>query len=197
MEEVPRTGEIARERLSRTWWVHLVRGGCAILFGLLAVFWPAITVLALVIVFGAYAILNGVFAIFGSGRSASRTWMIVYGVLSVLAGILAFVWPGMTALALLFVIASWAVVTGIVEIVAAIRLRKEMTGEWMFIVSGVLSVLFGILLFVWPASGALAVVWLIATMAIVYGVALVVLAFRVKALGSRRPGGSGTVPHIG
>lgn len=171
--------------------------GCAILFGLLAVFWPAITVLALVIVFGAYAILNGVFAIFGSGRSASRTWMIVYGVLSVLAGILAFVWPGMTALALLFVIASWAVVTGIVEIVAAIRLRKEMTGEWMFIVSGVLSVLFGILLFVWPASGALAVVWLIATMAIVYGVALVVLAFRVKALGSRRPGGSGTVPHIG
>ncbi|WP_326824821.1 HdeD family acid-resistance protein [Streptosporangium sp. NBC_01756] len=197
MEEVPRTGEIAREGLSRTWWVHLVRGGCAILFGLLAVFWPAITVLALVIVFGAYAILNGVFAIFGSGRSASRTWMIVYGVLSVLAGILAFVWPGMTALALLFVIASWAVVTGIVEIVAAIRLRKEMTGEWMFIVSGVLSVLFGILLFVWPASGALAVVWLIATMAIVYGVALVVLAFRVKALGSRRPGGSGTVPHIG
>ncbi|WP_433243069.1 HdeD family acid-resistance protein [Streptosporangium sp. CA-135522] len=184
------------EELSRMWWVYLVRGLCAILFGLLAIVWPGITTYALVVVFGAYAIVNGVFALFGSGRGGSRLWMIVYGVISILAGIAAFVWPGITALALLFLIASWAVVTGVAEIVAAIRLRKALEGEWMFIVSGVLSVLFGVLLLVWPASGALAVVWLIGTMAIVYGIALLALAFRVKALGSRRPGTPGATPRV-
>ncbi|MGV9776309.1 HdeD family acid-resistance protein [Streptosporangium sp. NPDC003464] len=179
------------EELARTWWVHLVRGLCAILFGLLAIVWPGITIYALVIVFGAYAVVNGVFALFSSGRGGSRVWMIVYGVISILAGVLAFARPGMTALALLYVIAGWAIVTGLIEIVAAIRLRKAMEGEWMFIVSGVVSVLFGILLCVWPGSGALAVVWLIGTMAIVYGIALIALAFRVKSLGAHRAGPSG------
>lgn len=183
------------EELSRTWWVYLIRGACAILFGLLAIVWPGITIYALVIVFAAYAVVNGVFALFSSGRGGSRLWMVIYGVISILAGIMAFVWPRMTALALLFLIAGWAVVTGIVEIVAAIRLRRAMEGEWMFIVSGALSVLFGILLFIWPSSGALAVVWLIGTMAIVYGIALIGLAFKVKALGAHRPG-PGTTPRV-
>ncbi|MEV7008046.1 HdeD family acid-resistance protein [Streptosporangium sp. NPDC051022] len=183
------------EELSRTWWVYLVRGVCALLFGLLAIFWPAITVLALVVVFGAYAIVDGVFALFGAGRGAgagSRGWMIFYGVVSVLTGVVVFIWPGITALVLLLFIAAWFVVTGVLEIVAGIRLRRTVVNEWMFIVGGVLSLLFGILLFLWPAAGALAVVWLIGIMAILYGIALVVLSFRVKALGARRRGPSGT-----
>ncbi|MFF5208953.1 HdeD family acid-resistance protein [Streptosporangium sp. NPDC000396] len=184
------------EELSRTWWVYLIRGACAILFGLLAIIWPGITIYALVILFGAYAIADGVFALFGSGRGGSRIWMIIYGILGILAGIAAFVWPQITALALLVLIATWAIVTGIVEIVAAIRLRKEMQGEWMFIVSGVLSVLFGILLLARPGPGALAVVWLIGTMAIIYGIALIGLAFKVKSLGSHRPGPSGAAPRV-
>ncbi|MEU6740760.1 HdeD family acid-resistance protein [Streptosporangium sandarakinum] len=184
------------EELTRTWWVYLVRGACAILFGLLAILWPGITVFALVIVFGVYAIVNGVFALLGSRERGSRTWMIAYGVLSVLAGVAALVWPGITALALLFLIAAWAVVVGVAEIMAGIRLRKATTGEWAFILSGVLAVLFGVLLFVWPAAGALAVVWLIGTMAIVYGVALTALAFRVRALHSRRAGPAGAAPTV-
>ncbi|MEU9830875.1 HdeD family acid-resistance protein [Streptosporangium sp. NPDC048047] len=182
------------EELTRTWWVYLVRGACAILFGLLAILWPGITVFALVVVFGVYAVVNGVFALFGSRESGSRAWMIAYGVLSVLAGVAALVWPGITALALLLLIAAWAVVVGITEIMAGIRLRRAATGEWAFILSGVLAVLFGVLLFAWPAAGALAVVWLIGTMAIVYGVALVALAFRVRALHSRRAGPAGAAP---
>ncbi len=183
------------EELARTWWVYLVRGICAILFGLLALIWPAVTVLALVILFGAYAIVDGVFALFGAGRGAgigSRGWMIFYGIVSILAGIAVFAWPRITALVLLFFIAGWAIVTGILEIVAGIRLRKTAANEWMFIVSGVLSVLFGVLLFIRPGAGALALIWLIGIMAIVYGISLVVLSFRVKGLGSRRPGPSGT-----
>lgn len=185
------------EELSRSWWVYLVRGICAILFGLLAIIWPAITILALVIVFGAYAIVDGVFALFGSGRGASgsRGWMIFYGIVSILTGVVVFVWPGITALVLLFLIAIWAIVSGVLEIVAGIRLR-EVVNEWMFIISGALSVLFGVLLFVWPGAGALAVVWLIGIMAILYGISLVVLAFRVKALGSRGPGTSDATPRV-
>ncbi|MFD0886108.1 HdeD family acid-resistance protein [Streptosporangium algeriense] len=183
------------EELARTWWVYLVRGVCAILFGVLALVWPAITVLALVTVFGAYAIVDGVFALFGAGRGAglgSRGWMIFYGVVSILTGIAVFVWPGVTALVLLFFIAAWAVVTGVLEIVAGIRLRKATANEWMFILSGALSVLLGVLLFIRPAPGALALVWLIGIMAIVYGIALVALSFRIKGLTSHRRGPSGT-----
>lgn len=187
------------EELSRSWWVYLVRGICAILFGVLALIWPAITILALVVVFGAYAIVDGVFALFGGGRgdgSGSRGWMIFYGVVSILFGVTVFIWPRITALVLLFFIAGWAVVTGVLEIVAGIRVRKTVANEWMFIVSGVLSVIFGILLFIWPGAGALAVIWLIGVMAILYGISLVLLSFRVKALGSQGPGTSGTTPRV-
>ncbi|MEV8639046.1 HdeD family acid-resistance protein [Streptosporangium sp. NPDC051023] len=183
------------EELSRTWWVYLVRGVCAILFGLLAIFWPRITVYYLLIIFAAYVIANGALALFGAGRGAdfgSRGWTIFYGVVSILTGLVVFIWPQVTALVLLFFIASWAVITGILEIVVGIKLRRAMANEWMFIVGGVLSVLFGILLFVWPGASALAVLWLIGLMAIVYGIALVVLAFRVKGLASHGPGPSST-----
>ncbi|WP_371783780.1 HdeD family acid-resistance protein [Streptosporangium subroseum] len=180
------------EELSRTWWVYLIRGVCAILFGLLAIIWPGMTLFVLVAVFGAYAIVNGVFELFSSGRGGSRGWTIFSGVGSILIGLLVLFWPGITALILLLLIASWAVVVGILEVVAAIMLRRVVEGEWMFIVSGVLAVLFGILLFLWPATGALAIAWLIGAMAIVYGISLLALAFRVRGVGSYGPSGR---PH--
>ncbi|SNS06433.1 Uncharacterized membrane protein HdeD, DUF308 family [Streptosporangium subroseum] len=180
------------EELAHTWWVYLIRGVCAILFGLVAIVWPGITLFVLVAVFGAYAIVNGIFELFSSGRGGSRGWTIFSGVGSILIGLLVLFWPGITALILLLLIATWAVVVGILEVVAAIMLRRAVEGEWMFIISGVLAVLFGILLFLWPATGALAIAWLIGAMALVYGISLLALAFRVRGIGSYGPSGR---PH--
>ncbi|MFC4586205.1 HdeD family acid-resistance protein [Sphaerisporangium corydalis] len=179
------------------WWVLAVRGACGILFGILAIVWPLITLLTLVILFGAFAIVSGVFALIGAMRGAhpeeSRMWLAASGVFGIVAGIVAWVWPGITAYALLLLIAAYAVVIGVVEIVAAVRRRKAGDTEWLYLVSGVLSVIFGILLFTWPASGALALTWLIGAFAIVYGASLLILAFRVRDVGHR--GAAGTAAH--
>jgi uncharacterized membrane protein HdeD (DUF308 family) len=175
------------EVLTRYWWAVVLRGAAALIFGLVALIWPQITLLALVIVFGAYAVVDGVLAL-GSAITGGRTivgsrgWLAVEGALGIIAGVVAFVWPGITALVLLWLIGFWALVTGILEIVAAVRLRREIRGEWMLVLSGALSVLFGILLLVWPASGALAVVFLIGLYAILFGVAFVVLGLRLRRL---------------
>jgi uncharacterized membrane protein HdeD (DUF308 family) len=172
------------ETLTRHWWILAVRGALAVLFGLLALIWPGITVLALVLLFGAYALVDGVLALytalFDRGRPGGRGWLVLEGVAGVLAAIGAFVWPDITALVLLYFIAAWALVTGVAEIVAAIRLRQEIEGEWLMILSGALSILFGILAFLFPGAGALAVVWLIATYAIAFGIVMVILAFRLR-----------------
>jgi uncharacterized membrane protein HdeD (DUF308 family) len=177
------------ETLTRRWWVLAVRGGAAVLFGLLALIWPGITVLALVLLFGAYALVDGVLALYTAlaDRSAAqgrRGWLALEGVAGVLAAIGAFVWPGITALVLLYLIAAWALVTGVAEIVAAIRLRREIEGEWLMILSGALSIVFGVLAFLFPSAGALAVVWLIAAYAIAFGVVMVILAFRLRRYGA-------------
>ncbi|MCT9930904.1 HdeD family acid-resistance protein [Planotetraspora sp. A-T 1434] len=175
-----------RELLSSNWWLLALRGALAILFGIVALVWPGITLLALVILFGAYAIVNGVFELAHAIRGTtgqSRGWLVFSGVISIIAGILAFVWPGITTLALLFVIAAWFVVTGIFEIAGAIAMRRQIEGEWLLVLSGAVLVVFGVLLFIWPASGALALVWLIGVSAIVFGVSLLILAFRVRGLG--------------
>jgi uncharacterized membrane protein HdeD (DUF308 family) len=122
----------------------------------------------------------------------TRTWWILAlrGVVAVLlgvgAGIIAFVWPDITALALLWLIAFWAILTGILEIVAAIRLRRVLNNEWLLAVAGVLSIIFGLILVIWPGSGAVGLVWLIGIYAIVFGVALVALALRLRSLGRLR-----------
>src|SRR5690349_2272590 len=140
---------IMLETLSRYWWAVALRGGAAILFGVLALVWPGITVFALVIVFGAYALVDGAFtlvAAFGNrdgGRTrGSRAWLFASGIAGILTGIIAAVWPGITALALLWVIAVWAMVSGVLDIAAAFQLRKEMRREWLLALSGGLSVLF-------------------------------------------------------
>jgi uncharacterized membrane protein HdeD (DUF308 family) len=182
------------ETLTRYWWAVALRGAVALLFGLLALIWPGITVIVLVALFGAYALVDGAFAlgtaIFGRRDGAGgRGWLVVEGIAGIAVGILTFAWPGVTALVLLWLIAAWALVTGVLEIVAAVRLRREIQGEWVLALSGVLSVLFGIVLIVWPAAGALAVVFLIAIYAIVFGVVLLALALRLRRL---RGGGMAT-----
>ena len=185
-----RRGRNHVETLTRNWSVLAVRGALAVLFGLLALIWPDITVLALVLLFGAYALVDGVMALytalFDRGRPGARSvgWLVLEGVAGVVAAIGAVVWPGITALALLYLIAAWALVTGVAEILAAIRLRREIEGEWLMILSGALSILFGILAFLFPGAGALAVVWLIATYAIAFGVVMLILAFRLRRHGA-------------
>jgi uncharacterized membrane protein HdeD (DUF308 family) len=163
------------------WWVLLLRGIAAVLFGFLAFVWPELTLVALVFLFGAYALVDGVTTLFVGGRARSW-WMVFAGVFGIIAGGLMFIFPRITAFGLLILIASWAVVRGLFEIVAAIQLRKELTNEWMLILGGVLSIIFGILLVLNPAVGALAMVWLIGVFTLVFGIMMVILAFRLRGL---------------
>jgi len=171
--------------LSRNWWALALRGLAAILFGILAFAWPGITLFVLIIFFGAYMLVDGIFAIVAAVRAAgeeARWWLLLLeGILGVFVGLVTFFWPGLTALALLYLIAAWAIVTGIMEIVEAIRLRQEIVGEWALILGGALSLLFGVLLVVIPArAGLLSLTWLIGAYAVAFGVLLVILAFRVR-----------------
>ena len=153
-------------------------------FGILAFAWPRITLLTLVYLFGSYALVNGILSFFiaaktprGHGRVAS---LILGGLLSILAGLLTFFMPGITALGLLILIGAWAILNGIMEIVAAIKLRKVITNEWLLILAGIASVIFGILLFLQPGAGALVLVWWIGSFALFFGILLVILAFKLR-----------------
>jgi uncharacterized membrane protein HdeD (DUF308 family) len=175
--------------LAHSWhWIAL-RGLFAVLFGIFAFIWPGITLAVLVLVWGAYAIADGVMALIAAytmheeGKPMGS--LIVVGILGIAAGIVTFFWPGMTALVLLLFIASWAVLMGIFEIAAAIRLRKHIENEWLLALSGVVSIAFGVLMFLQPGAGALAVVWLIGSFAIFFGILLIALGFRLKGLASR------------
>jgi uncharacterized membrane protein HdeD (DUF308 family) len=170
--------------MAQYWWVLAIRGVVAILFGIGAFLWPGITLAVLVLLFGAYALVDGIFAVV-AGLTARREserwwWMVLEGVAGVILGVLTLLWPGITALVLLIFIAAWSIVTGVLEIAAAIRLRREIEGEWLLVVAGAASVLFGILLLIRPGAGALAVIWLIGAYALVFGVLLLVLAFRLR-----------------
>lgn len=171
--------------LTRNWWALAIRGIAAIIFGIIAFAWPGITLTALVLLFGAYAITDGIFAIIAavnaSGRAKKWGWLLLEGILSIIAGVLTFVLPGITALFLLYLIAAWAIVTGAFAIGTAILLRKEITGEWLMALSGIASVIFGLLLVIFPGAGALAVIWWIGAYAIVFGALLLALAFRLRS----------------
>jgi uncharacterized membrane protein HdeD (DUF308 family) len=168
------------------WWALLLRGIAAILFGVLAFVWPAVTLLSLVFVFGAYAILDGIFAIIAGFRAPSGMkkwwWLELVGIVSILAGVLAFALPNMTAFVLVMLIAAWAIIGGIFEIIAAIQLRTEITGEWLLILGGAASIVFGVLMTINPTAGALVIVWIVATYAILYGALLVALSLRLRGL---------------
>jgi len=173
---------IVVDQLARHWWVIGLRGLAAILFGVLAFVWPGMTLAVLVLLFGAYALVDGVLTLLAAFRGGvqHRIVMLVEGVVSVLAGLAAFVWPGLTALFLLYIIAFWAIVTGVLEIVAAIRVRRAISNELGLVIGGVLSVVFGVVLLIAPGAGALAVIFLIGTYAVVFGIALLGLAWRLR-----------------
>jgi uncharacterized membrane protein HdeD (DUF308 family) len=178
--------------LSRTWWVLLLRGLVAIAFGILAWLQPGITLAALISLFGAYALVEGILGVWAAiaGRKENEVWFVLFlsGLVSIGIGILAFLAPGVTALVLLFYIAVWAIAKGVLEIAAAIRLRKEIEGEWRLALGGLASVALGVFLMVQPGAGALALLWLIATYAIVFGILLALLAIKVRRLGARATG---------
>ena len=175
------------EDLSSNWWVILLRGIVGVIFGVVAFFSPGATLLALVFVWGAYALVDGAFALYMTylaARQQRRWWpYLLEGLVGIGAGLLAFVLPGITALALLYLIAAWAIVTGIVEIVAAIDLRKQIQNEWLLGLAGALSIIFGIVVAILPDAGALAVVWTVGAYALLFGITLIVLAFRMRSLG--------------
>jgi uncharacterized membrane protein HdeD (DUF308 family) len=169
--------------LADTWWLVALRGVAAVLFGILALVWPGITLLTLVFLYGAYAIINGVLELvqaFARPKTSRRGALIFEGIISIAAGVIAFIVPGITALALLLLIAAWAIICGIFEIVTAVRLRKVIANEWLMIFAGVVSLALGVLLVLQPAVGALAMVWWIGGFAIAFGILLVALSFRLR-----------------
>jgi uncharacterized membrane protein HdeD (DUF308 family) len=169
--------------LSRYWWLVLLRGLFAILFGVLAFIWPGITLLTLVLFWGAFMLVDGVLALANAimgGNMGSRWWLALVGIAGIAAGILTFIWPGATVIVLLLFIAAWSIVLGIFQIIGAIRLRAEIDNEWWLVLSGVLSVLFGLVLVFAPMAGVLALIWVLGAYAILFGIMLVMLSFRLK-----------------
>jgi uncharacterized membrane protein HdeD (DUF308 family) len=167
--------------LARYWWALALRGLFAVLFGLLTFFMPGITLLTLVLLFGAYVLLDGIFDIVAAIRSPRHHWaLILEGIVGIIAGILTFAWPGITAMVLLYLVAFWAIFTGVLEIVAGIRLREVLTGEIWLILMGVLSLLFGLFILIFPGAGALTLLFWIGAYALVFGFMLIVLAFRLR-----------------
>ena len=172
------------EALTRNWWTLVLRGVIAILFGVLLFASPALTLGGLILFFGAFALVDGVFNVAGSLFSIGkyRGWWVALlgGLVGVAAGLAVMAWPGLTALAIVWLIAFWAVATGVLQIVAAVRLRKDIEGEWFMGVGGALSVLFGALLIIWPGASILSLLWLMGIYAVGFGVLLTVLGFRVR-----------------
>jgi uncharacterized membrane protein HdeD (DUF308 family) len=177
------------DSLAKNWWALALRGVAAMIFGVLAFVLPGVTLAVLVLLFGGYALVEGVLNVIAAvrGRGDDQPWwaLLLEGLVSIAAGIVAFVVPGVTELALLYIIAAWAIVTGALEIVAAIRLRRWITGEARLVLNGVLSIAFGVLTMLMPGAGALSLAWLIGAYAIVFGALLLGLSFRLR--GSRPP----------
>lgn len=173
----------------RSWWVAALRGVLGILFGVLALMWPGLTLLTLVALFAVYAMLGGIASVIGaiSHRKGDEDWWIplLLGLVSIGAAVVAVVNPVLTTLVLVMVIAANALVSGVLDIVAAARLRREIQGEWMLALSGIASVVFGALVFLYPLAGAIAMVWLISIYAIINGALLLSLAIRARTVTAR------------
>ena len=184
--DLPRCGTELLRSLAENWWLLLLRGINAIAFGFLAFFWPSTTLLALTLLWGVYALVDGVLAqrvaITGTvGDRASRWWLAVIGAAGILSGLLTFLSPGVTTLVLLIFIASWSIVVGLMQIVGATQLRNKIQGKWLLALHGLLSIAFGVILMIRPDAGALAVIWIIGWYAILAGFLSICVAFRLKA----------------
>jgi uncharacterized membrane protein HdeD (DUF308 family) len=180
--------------LGRNWWVLVVRGLVAILFGILAFIVPGLTLAVLVALVGAYLLVDGVAMLValvrGDPVARRSAWSVgIIGVLGIAAGIIAFIWPEITALSLLYVTSAWAIVMGVFQLVAAIRLRREIEGELWLGLGGLISIAFGILLVVNPGAGLLSLTWLVGVWAILFGIANLVLGWRLRELHQHTTGG--------
>jgi uncharacterized membrane protein HdeD (DUF308 family) len=175
--------------LSDDWWVVLVRGIVAVLFGILAFAQPQISLAAVVLWFGFYVLVDGALQCWTAitHRRDIDNWgmLLLSGLVGIGVGIITWVTPRTTALALVFYVAIWAIATGLLELVTAIRLRKEIKGEWALAVSGIAAIVFGILLVIHPGPGAMSLLWLFAVFALIYGAALIALSFRLRSFGRR------------
>src|SRR6267378_7891849 len=179
------------ETLKRHWWVPVLRGIAAIIFGVMAFLYPGLTVAVLVLLFGAWVLVDGVFRIVGAigHRASDPEWgfHLVIGILGIIIGFLTFHAPQITALALVIYIAAWALMIGATEIVLAIKMRQQIKGEWFLILMGLASIVFAVLLLWNPIAGAAAVIWLIAWYAVVLGVLAIFFGFRLRSLRTLAP----------
>ena len=184
--DIPFAGRELLCSLAQNWWLLLLRGVAAIIFGMLAFVWPGITLLSLTFLWGAYAFADGIFALWaaisglGVAETSTRWWLAATGIVSLLAGLVAFFWPGMTTLVLLMFIASWAIIIGVLQIWGAVEMGKQVQGEWLFALYGLLWIAFGVVMFAQPGAGALALVWMIGWFAILSGCMSIALAFRLR-----------------
>jgi len=170
-----------RSQFARRWWVILLRGLFAILFGILAFTYPGLTLASLVMVYGIFVLADGLVALFG-GMGNSLWASLLVGLAGIGAGLLTFFYPGITALVLLYFIAAWAIVKGVFEMVIAFKLREVIQGEWALILAGALSVAFGVLVFLFPGAGALSIIWIIGAYALAFGVLLVLVSLKIRKL---------------
>jgi uncharacterized membrane protein HdeD (DUF308 family) len=174
------------ETLKRHWWVPVIRGIAAIVFGVIAFTHPGLAAATLVLFFGAWVLIDGIFRIIGAiGHRASDPdwgWHLVIGILGIIVGLLTFHAPGITALALVIYVAAWALMIGASEIVLAVKLRREIKGEWFLILMGLISIVFAIMLLWNPIAGAAALIWLIAWYAIIFGILGIIFGFRLRSL---------------
>jgi uncharacterized membrane protein HdeD (DUF308 family) len=173
------------QNLALNWWTLALRGSFAVLVGLIAFFLPGVTLYALAILFGAYALLDGIVSLttaMRTGVHGEHWWALIFeGLAGVGAAIVTMLWPTITLLALIYIIAAWAIMTGIFEIAAGIRLRKHIANEWLWILAGLASLVFGVMLFAWPMTGAVVVAWWIGGYALIFGILMLILAFRLRS----------------
>jgi len=180
VDEVPNLSALADR-----WWVVVARGAAAIAFGIIAILAPGISLLALVILWGSYALIDGGLSLVAAPLKAREGrrwgWLLFEGLASIAAGLLTFAWPGITALVVLTFIAIRAVLGGIAEIALAVRLRDQITDEWRLASAGILSVVFGVLLFAFPRVGAMGLMWMVGSYALLFGLLLVGLGLRLNS----------------
>lgn len=171
------------DALARNWWLILLRGICAVIFGILTFIWPGLTLLTLVLFYGAFSLLDGVFSIAAAvkgGAAIPRWWLALLGVLGIGVGVITLLWPQITGVVLLMFIAGWAIASGVLQIYGAISMRKEIEGEWLLIASGILSVIFGVFLIMFPGAGALSLALVIGAFAVAYGILIIGFSLRLK-----------------
>ncbi len=168
--------------LAENWWAFVLRGIFAILFGIGALTFPGLTVLVIIVLFGFYCFVDGFTSLAMAFEADSKGWYVIGGLVSLAAGLITFMRPGATAIALLFVIGIWALIRGVIDIVTAVQIRKVVEGEWMLALSGVVSARFGLYVIARPGQGALAIIWIIAFFALILGFLLLGVGFKLRRL---------------